>query len=200
MEIEAIRDERSPVLIATFQDGYASGWRFAVPEVFKGALDIKQTPRKIGDRTESIYTQGKQFAFIQGSLFYDDRSAYELEWGEALKHLKLSIQIAEVATSQYVVTETIQTVSQKIDITVTGKGESAKAKEKTLNDGLTIKKSRMQYGQVKFKVFRPNKARSAVEEVGIIECDQEEFVALLQTGTVRTTDNKTLDLFNQFAL
>jgi hypothetical protein len=53
MEISAFRDERSPIGVATFRDGYVMGWRFAVTEAFKDALDIKLTPRKIGTRTSS---------------------------------------------------------------------------------------------------------------------------------------------------
>jgi hypothetical protein len=198
MDISAFRDERSPILLANFLDGYAVGWRFAVPEAFKDALDIKPTPRQIGNRTVNIPTQGKLFNFIQGSILYDTRLAYDLEWGEALKHIKLSLQVVEVIPSQCVVSETIETDSKNIKVTVKGKSESSKPKEKTF-DGLVIKKERMDYGSIKFNLYRPNKNKSAVEVIDTIECDQEEFVAFLQSGTVRTKDNKIRDLFKEYA-
>ena len=122
MDINAFRNERSPILIATFLDGYTVGWRFAVPEAFKDALDIKSTPRQIGNRSVNVITQGKLFNFNQGSILYDTRLAYDLEWGEALKHIKLSLQIEEVKPSQCIVSETIEIESKDgriITITVT---------------------------------------------------------------------------------
>src|ERR1039458_931966 len=114
MEIDALREQRSPVLIATLIDGYANGWRFAVPEAFRNSLDIKLTAIKIGTKTVDIYTQGKQFSFNNGAILYDNRLAYELEWGEALKRIRLSVQIEEVTGSDYVTTETIKTVAENI--------------------------------------------------------------------------------------
>ncbi|MGD0036675.1 MAG: hypothetical protein ABSC53_05230 [Bacteroidota bacterium] len=198
MDINAFRNERSPILIATFLDGYTVGWRFAVPEAFKDALDIKSTPRQIGNRSVNVITQGKLFNFNQGSILYDTRLAYDLEWGEALKHIKLSLQIEEVKPSQCIVSETIEIESKDVKATVKGRSESSKPQEKTL-DGLIIKKERMDYGLIKFKLYRPNKNKSAIEVVDTIECDQEEFVALLQTGTVRTKDNKIRDLFKEYS-
>ena len=198
MEISAFRDERSPILVGAFQNGYAMGWRFAVTEAFKDALDIKLTPRKIGTLTENVWTQGNQFNFIQGSVFYDTRLAYELTWGEALEHLKLSVQIAEARPSERIVSETIETTSKEIEITTRGEGESSKPKLKTV-DGLVIRKKRMDFGYIKLTLYHPNKDKSAVEEVDTIECDQEQFVAFLQTGIIRTLDNKKRDLFKEYA-
>lgn len=198
MEISAFRDERSPILVATFQNGYAMGWRFAVTEAFKDALDIKLTPRKVGALTENVWTQGNQFNFIQGSVFYDTRLAYELTWGEALEHLTLSVQIAEARPAERIVSETIETTSKQIEITTRGKGESSKPKLEMV-DGLVIKKERTDFGYIKFTVSRPNKDKSSVEGVDTIECDQEEFVAFLQTGIIRTLDNKKRDLFKEYA-
>ena len=198
MEISAFRDKRSPILVATFRDGYAMGWRFAVTEAFKDALDIKLPPRKVGTRTENVWTQGNQFNFIQGSVFYDTHLAYELTWGEALEHLKLSVQIVEVRPSERIVSETIETTSKQIEITTRGKEESSKPKLKMVN-GLVIRKERMDFGYIKFTLSRPNKDKSAVEEVDTIECDHQEFVAFLQTGIIRTLDNKQRDLFKEYA-
>ena len=64
--IEAISEDRSTVLIASFQDGFAAGWKMAVPEAFKEPLDIKLTPRKIKKKDELVWTQGRIFNFKEG--------------------------------------------------------------------------------------------------------------------------------------
>jgi hypothetical protein len=199
MEIVSIRDQRSPILIATFVDGYAAGWRFAVPEVFRDSLDIKLTPTKIGDKTINLYTQGKQFSFNQGAVLYDTRKAYDLEWGEALKHLKLSVQVIAVAPSDYVTSEIIETTSKKVEIQTQKKTKSGLSEpKKEVVDGLQITKQRMEYGKIKFTLFRPTKDKSSVEELEIIECDQEEFVSFLQTGFIISKENKRRDLFKEY--
>lgn len=199
MEIVSTRDQRSRVLIASFVDGYAAGWRFAVPEVFRDSLDIKLTPIKIGDKTINIYTQGKQFSFNQGAILYDTRKAYDLEWGEALKHLKLSVQVAEVSPSDYVTSEIVETTSKKVEIQTQKKSKSGLTEpKKEVVDGLQIVKQRMEFGKLKFKLFRPTKDKSSVEELEIIECDQEEFVSFLQTGFIVSKENKRRDLFKEY--
>jgi len=199
MEIVSTRDQRSPILIATFVDGYAAGWRFAVPEVFRDSLDIKLTPTKLGDKTINLYTQGKQFSFNQGAVLYDTRKAYDLEWGEALKHLKLSIQVIEVAPSDYVTSEIIETPSKKVEIQTQKKTKSGLSEpKKEVVDGLQITRQRMDYGKIKFTLFRPTKDKSSVEELEIIECDQEEFVSFLQMGFIISKENKRRDLFKEY--
>ncbi|MDM8565857.1 hypothetical protein QUF74_09415 [Candidatus Halobeggiatoa sp. HSG11] len=53
MEIEARRDDRGYALIANFVNGFALGWKMAVPETFKEALDIKLTPRIFAKKKET---------------------------------------------------------------------------------------------------------------------------------------------------
>ena len=97
------RDKRSSILIANFIDGYADGWRFPVRECFKDALDIKMTSRILNKIENNIWTQGTQFNFSQGDIIYDTRLAYELTWGEALKHIKISVQIYKITPSQTII-------------------------------------------------------------------------------------------------
>ena len=46
LELVSRKVERSEHLIAKFVDGYAAGWEFAVPDVFKECLDIKKLPKQ----------------------------------------------------------------------------------------------------------------------------------------------------------
>ncbi len=191
MEIEARRDERGYALIANFVDGFANGWKMAVPEAFKESLDIKFTPRQLAGKTEMLWTQGRIYDFHEGDIIYDTKLAYQ-EWGKALKHLTLSVQVQFSSSSAYVTHETMVTKEKELEITYQ-KGKS-KPKDKII-DGLAIRKQRIDHGLVRFRVYRPNKERTAVEECELIECTQEDFVVFLQTGMVRTKQNKQINLF-----
>ena len=193
MEIEARRDDRGYTLIANFVGGFALGWKMAVPEAFKEALDIKLTPRIFEKKKEMLWTQGRLYNFREGDTIYDTSQAYE-EWSEALKHLKISIQIQSSSPSDYVDYEIIEVKNNELEI-IHQKGKS-KPKEEIV-DGLVIKKQRINHGFVRFKVYRPNEEKTAVEECETIECTQDNFVAFLQTGIVRTKENKQLNLFEE---
>ena len=191
MDIEARRDDRGYALIANFVDGFALGWKMAIPESFKEALDIKLTPRRLAGKTEMLWTQGRIYDFHEGDTIYDTKLAYE-EWGKALKHFTLSVQVQFASSSGYVTYETIETKDKKLEV-IQQKGKT-KSKEETI-DGLVVKKQRLDHGLVRFRVYRPNEERTAVEECEVVECTQDDFVAFLQTGIVRTKENKQLNLF-----
>jgi hypothetical protein len=75
-----------------------------------------------------------------------------------------------------VVSETIQTNAKELDISIRqGKG-SAKPQ---IVDGLTIKRMRLDHGVVRFRVLRPDPARTKLVEAETIECSQDDFVAFL---------------------
>ena len=191
MEIEARRDDRGYALIANFVDGFALGWKMAVPESFKEALDIKLTPRKFAGKTEMLWTQGRIYDFHEGDTLYDKKEAYQ-EWGKALEQLTLCVQIQYATSSGYVTYETIETKHKEIEV-MHQKGKSKLIEE--IIDGLVVKKQRIDHGLVRFKVYRPNEEKTALEEHELIECTQDDFIAFLQTGIVRTQENKQLNLF-----
>lgn len=192
MEFITKREERGYALLANFVDGFAVGWKMGVREAFREALDIKLTPRRIGGKEEMLWTQGNLYDFHEGDTFHDSRLAYS-DWEKGLKELKLSVQIIKATASSYVTYETIKTTANAIAIQIQ-KGKS-NPKEQTL-DGIQIKKQRIDHGFVQFRVYRPNADRSAVEEKELIECTQDDFVAFLQTGFVRTKENQLIDLIN----
>lgn len=190
MEIEARRDDRGYALIANFENGFALGWKMAVPETFKEALDIKLTPRMFAKKKEMLWTQGRLYDFHEGDTIHDTKNAYK-KWEEALKYLKLSVQVQFASSSGYVNYEVIEVKNTEFEI-IHQKGKS-KPKEETV-DGLVVKRQRIDHGLVRFKVYRPNKERTGVEECETLECTQDDFVAFLQTGIVRTKENKLLNL------
>ena len=191
MEIEARRDDRGYALIANFGDGFALGWKMAVPETFKEALDIKLTQRIFANKKEMLWTQGRLYDFHEGDTIHDIKHTHE-EWGDALKHLKLSVQVQFASSSGYVNYETVEVQNKKLAISQQ-KGKSKPKAE--IIDRLVVKKQRIDHGLVRFKVYRPNKEKTTVKECETLECTQDDFVAFLQTGIVRTKENKLLDLF-----
>jgi len=61
-------DNRSPILIANFSDGYTRDFHFALPEVFRTALDIQKTTRIVDGVTVKEYSHGKCFNFTTGDV------------------------------------------------------------------------------------------------------------------------------------
>lgn len=195
MEFTATREERGYALLANFSGGFAVGWKMGVREAFREALDIKRTPRRVGGKTEMLWTQGNLYDFHEGDTFHDSRLAYE-DWGKGLKELRLSVQIRKATASSFVTSETVETVEDQIAVRIQ-KGKSTPKEESV--DGIQIKRQRIDHGSVEFRVLRPNSDRSAVEERELIVCTQDDFVAFLQTGFVRTKENQLLDLFAENA-
>jgi hypothetical protein len=191
LKITALReDERGYALIANFEDGFALGWKMAVPEAFKEALDIKLTPRNLDKKQEMLWTQGRLYGFREGDIIHDVKDAYK-EWGKALQSLKLSVQVQSASPSSYEIYKTIEIKINEVEII--GKKNNKPNLQQV--DGVVVQKQRINHGIVKFKVSRPNKAKSGVEECGTFECTQDHFVVFLQTGIVRTKENKLLNLF-----
>ena len=88
-------ESRSTALIAIFDNGFAVGWKMAVPEIFRESLDIRLTDRRYEGVPKRVWTQGQNFGFNEGAVIYDTRIAYGVVWSEALKHIKVFVQVIE---------------------------------------------------------------------------------------------------------
>jgi len=96
--------KRSETPSVTFDAGYAVGWAMAVPHCFHSALDIELTPRvkKASSpgkekREVMVWTEGKPalYDFSPGDIIYNNRAAYEQEWGKALKNVSVALQVVQ---------------------------------------------------------------------------------------------------------
>ena len=173
----ASKNRRSLKLMVHFVNGYSVDYCFVLPENFKPALDIKQTYRVIKKpiadppgfikKKESFYTQGKYYSFDNGDTLYDSADAYGDDWSVAIKKIKYSIQIKDASPAFRELTE----------ITLEGK-----------------KKYHYNPGRVEFTLYKPDKNFTRLVEHKTYECTQENFVALLQYGTLKTLDNKTIKI------
>jgi hypothetical protein len=170
-----VLEERSQILIANFVNGFAAGWIMAVGEWFKDRLDIKLTKRKINKKEQLVWTQGRLFNFREGDCIYDTKKAYD-SWEDHLRYGILSVQIHSATPNEYINTETIETIDNELNIVHNNKAKKV--------EGLIINKDRLKKGVVRFKVYRPNKEKTAVKPHEYIECTQDEFVCFLQTGIV----------------
>lgn len=113
------------------------------------------------------WTQGQLYNFQEGNTLYDTKEAYKGTWKEALKHITFGVQIKFASPCHYVV----------------------------INDS-NPKKQYLDQGIVLFRIYRPNREKTALEERELIECTQDNFVVFLKTGIITTKANELLDLFN----
>ncbi len=77
-----------------FEGGFAQGWFFKLSGAFMESLDIAPTLKGA--------TQGSCFSFAAGDVFYDDASAYSLEWGRAKLKIKFCARVLQANPSSIV--------------------------------------------------------------------------------------------------
>ena len=172
MEPKADRQKRSLELVASFVDGYADGWFFAVGECFKDTLDIKFVERaepllvdghkqyqsvvnkdgKARNKVVTIkvmrWTQGRLYSFAAGHVLYDTPKGY-LQWCDALQHITVVCSVISATPN-------------------------------ALNEqGAFVN------GQVSFKLSKPNQSRTGLETVDSYFATQNEFVNFLKDGTFK---------------
>jgi len=199
LKLDGFVDERSLVCIATFVEGFASGWFFPLPQAFRDALDVKQTERTLKGKTETFWTQGKLYNFSAGDVVYDTPLAYtkDEEWRLTIKKIRLGIQVKEARPSTNFVTKEYQTVGP-VPI-LEDKSEKPKKDRggKERRYSVVYKRSRVDYGYVRFALLTPNLLKTALVQEAIYETDQELFVYFLQTGLLRCNDGKEYDFTNR---
>ena len=93
--MEKKRQNRTVDCKPRFVNGYAENWYMAVPDVFKQELDIILTERIENKIKVKRWTQGipPLYNFKEGHIIFDTPKAYSGEWSEALKHIKIMVQI-----------------------------------------------------------------------------------------------------------
>lgn len=104
-DVIALRKERTSDLLADFRKGFAYGWKMAVGECFRAALDMRQLSQRREDaddgeenggeyRDNCGLTQGNLFAFSAGDTIYDTPRAYGV-WESAFSEIMICFQIRE---------------------------------------------------------------------------------------------------------
>ena len=182
LELVSRKVERSEHLIAKFVDGYAAGWEFAVPDVFKECLDIKKTTKTIDKKTFQIVTQGIVYNFGEGNTFYNNKLAYD-NWLEFLKGKNpIAIQVEFCSSSGYKTKNTKTTITSPIEIKDNSKNKTVKS--------LKIQEQSIDKGYIKIQIYKPNKEKNKILKDRILEMTVFDFVSLLQNGKFYDKDLK----------
>ena len=84
--------KRLETLLKEAASSAPSDWFMHVPKCFDESLDIQLTERKIKRESFMVWTQGVNFSFDEGDMFYDASEGYE-RWSTALKHVNLAVQV-----------------------------------------------------------------------------------------------------------
>lgn len=187
---------RSAALIANFKDGYAVGWRFAVKEVFKDALDIKLTNVTYDGVEYKVWTQGTSYQFHRGDVFYSDKLGYDSPSDF------LNLPNAIVLQVKYEVFSGYETTSH-IDGFISGSffqyGRSSVPVELN-NIPLLMESQSYDSGTIIIDIFTPNEASGKLMFIDEITMSQDDFICLLQTGCCfgkrRGKLRERVDIFN----
>jgi hypothetical protein len=186
--LDGFVDERGAACVATFENGFAAGWFFAISEACKDALDIKQTERAFKGVKETLWTQGKLYAFNHGDVFYDTREAYGPdEWQSVLNKIRVCVQIREARPSTLVESKQYRT-AKAVEV-IEDKSETPKSQLQQIS----YSRTRVNFGFVRFVVMTPNALEGKLVEEATYETDQELFVRFLQTGLLRCNDGTKHD-------
>ncbi|EMX2842123.1 TPA: hypothetical protein ACWXL4_003061 [Escherichia coli] len=178
LTVRTVREpRRSTALIANFSDGFAVGWRFAVKEVFKEALDIRLTKVTYGDYIYEVWTQGSSYQFHQGDVFYSDRSGYG-SYSEFLQR-----DDAVVLQVKYECFSGYDTVSL-FDGSFSGELSVNGRIEPRIVERLPVLVESQTYdpGKIIVDVFIPNEKRNKLKLFGELSMNQDDFIYLLQSG------------------
>lgn len=158
------KQKRSEEVSVDWANGYAAGWKMAVPPCFREALDIRWSPRvkdvlgadgkpvmgedgKPQREEVSVLTEGVPplYSFQPGYTLYDTRAAYEGCWGDSLRKIGFGLVVESARPDTW--------------------AEDAKA------DGL-----------VTFQVWRPKRDRSGLARGEEQTVSQAAFVEILRSG------------------
>lgn len=188
---------------AVFEQGYARGWAFGVPEAFRASLDISLDMRADKAANEAlaeslgrkptaaervmrpIWTQGTPpaYDFGRGSMLHEPAHAHTLPWAEALPILTRSVVVLDAkpdgeassvaASPAPVEGDTVPASVPEADNT--GSGEPQ-------NDADTADTAAQGDGWVEFELFHYEHGKVSHKENRRLS--QEAFVRLLQDGRI----------------
>lgn len=175
--------KRSSALIAIFQNGYATGWAFAVKECFREALDIKYTSIKRKKTEIKIWTQGTAFSFKRGSVFFSHADAYSNHEKYLSETNGIALQIANDGNAGY---ETIASLEGAFS----GVYMPAKLSGRTSFSDMSFRTElqRFDKGSVVVDIYTPDKESKRLTKISSTKMSQDYLVTLLQTGMMILDD------------
>lgn len=157
--------ERSNDLIVELGDnGLSKDWMFTVGKHNYLSLDIRW------NETSKRYTQGKDFHFTTGAVYYDSPLVYENKsWQKVVKEIEFSLQVNSSTTNirHY-------NLEQK--------------------DKILYAKPIFDYGITTFSVYRVNRNFNREEFFKKFICPNDEFVKLLKSGCCKSIGGEVISV------
>lgn len=163
-------------LIAIFKDGFAVGWKFQVPEVFKEALDIRLTPVSMHKQSYNTWTQGHSYSFQRGDSI---KSHAYTEWKDFL-NIEEAVSLSVKYCSPAGFVENVRLNGEFTGVFYSSK--STKSAKKVDNQIINVSNYIYDSGDLTVEILKPNKNKTAVEVIDTISISQVDFVTLLQHG------------------
>lgn len=178
LTFHTFRDKRrSPALLASFVDGYALGWKFAIKEAFKDALDIRLTKTMIDGYVCEMWTQGTSYQFHRGDTFYSDRLGYD-DWSEFLKlDYAVVLQVKYDIFSGYEVLATLEG-----EFTGDFLPSRLVTPKKFNKIPVLFESHSYDAGNAVIEILIPDSERKNLKRVRELSLTQDELIALLQSG------------------
>jgi len=144
-----------------------------------------------------FWTQGAEYNFEVGDTIYDTPLAYQ-KWNDALKNIRLKVQIEKATPSTVLNYEDIKILGTGLDYEYRKKTKSEKEISAGPPNNIVVKKTKLKHGDITFTTSIPNNEKTSLHFVEKFKCTQDDFVSFLQTGIVRTKNNNTEDLFKKY--
>ncbi len=180
IEVTCRKVTRSEYLIASFVNGFAAGWTFAVREAFKDALDIRLTDKMINKQKFKVLTQGQNFDFHEGDIFHNSQLAFS-NWECYINNKSsVSLEVKSSSSSGFVEDNVIESaiINNPFPVRII---KNNKVDEKQL-DSLKVTNQKYDAGIVTIAILVPSKSTKKLVEKEIIKFKQNELVSLLQKG------------------
>ncbi|EGR1046173.1 TPA: hypothetical protein NU929_002130 [Vibrio cholerae] len=162
-------------LIATFENGYAVGWKFKVPEVFREALDIRFTPITINSKTVLTWTQGHAYSFNRGDCI---GSIPTSDWKSFLDNDGILLQVSYSSPAGF-------EENQRLEGSFNGtffQSKNHKTAKTLENASIDVSSYVYDSGVLTVDIFKVTEDKSSVYKYDSISITQVDFVTLLQQG------------------
>lgn len=186
--LSVFRVRRTTKMAVNFDpEEYSINTKFVLRKCDKNSLDIRKTVRIVKKKKFLQYTQGRNFQFAPGSVYYDHKSAYTLPWGKALNHFNKALQITSASNAFYI-------SKKKYNLTLIGDEEQEDGIEPKydLRSLEMVDVGRYFYnpGYVKFNTLETHRGIGRLLSTGSITCTQWDFAIYLITGELITLEDR----------
>jgi hypothetical protein len=159
-------ERKKDLIVELNENGFSQEWAFVIRKCNYPSLDIRWND------VMKCYTQGEDFHFDVGTVFYDTPVAYSNEaWGDVLPKINFSIQVLSSTTNfRHYKLET--------------------------KDNILYAMPRMEYGVTSFNVYKVDRSINKEVFYKKFSCSNESFIALLRDGFCKSFSGEDINIKN----